>query len=79
MMCSQLQSVRLQALTIVCTIASMAGTSLAQDPEFNEDLDKELEGVKMRVGGGVANAIATALGIAGVNAPAPKVYEIILD
>ena len=38
---------------------------------------KELEGVKMRVGGGVANAIGTALGIAGVNAPAPKVYEII--
>ena len=31
----------------------------------------------MRVGGGVANAIGTALGIAGVNAPAPKVYEII--
>ena len=38
---------------------------------------KELEGVKMRVGGGVANAIGTALGVAGVNAPAPKVYEII--
>tara|TARA_B100001093_G_scaffold94916_1_gene87077 strand:- start:48 stop:1139 length:1092 start_codon:yes stop_codon:yes gene_type:complete len=37
---------------------------------------KELEGVKMRVGGGVANKIGTALGIAGVNAPAPKVYEI---
>ena len=45
MMFSKLHSVRLQALTIVCTIASMAGTSLAQDPEFNEDLDKELEGV----------------------------------
>ena len=38
---------------------------------------KELEGVKMRVGGGVANAIGTALGVTGVNAPAPKVYEII--
>ena len=38
---------------------------------------KELEGVKMRVGGGVANKVGTALGIAGVNAPAPKVYEII--
>ena len=37
---------------------------------------KELEGVKMRVGGGVANKVGTALGIAGVNAPAPKVYEI---
>ena len=45
MMFSQLHPVRLQALTIVCTIASMVGTSLAQDPEFNEDLDKELEGV----------------------------------
>ncbi len=29
-----------------------------------------------RDGGGVANKIGTALGIAGVNAPAPKVYEI---
>jgi TRAP-type C4-dicarboxylate transport system substrate-binding protein len=38
---------------------------------------KELEGVKMRIGGGVANAIGTALGVAGVNAPAPKVYELI--
>jgi TRAP-type C4-dicarboxylate transport system substrate-binding protein len=38
---------------------------------------KELEGVKMRIGGGVANAIGTALGVAGVGAPAPKVYEII--
>ena len=42
-----------------------------------ETSNKELEGVKMRVGGGVANAIGTALGVAGVNAPAPKVYEII--
>ena len=38
---------------------------------------KELEGVKMRIGGGVANAIGSALGVAGVNAPAPKVYELI--
>ena len=38
---------------------------------------KELEGVKMRIGGGVSNAIGTALGVAGVNAPAPKVYELI--
>jgi TRAP-type C4-dicarboxylate transport system substrate-binding protein len=38
---------------------------------------KELEGVKMRIGGGVANAIGKALGVAGVGAPAPKVYELI--
>ena len=38
---------------------------------------KELEGVKMRIGGGVANAIGSALGVAGVNAPAPAVYELI--
>ena len=38
---------------------------------------QDLEGVKMRIGGGVANAIGTALGVAGVNAPAPKVYELI--
>ena len=38
---------------------------------------KELQGVKMRIGGGVANAIGKALGVAGVGAPAPKVYELI--
>ena len=38
---------------------------------------KELEGVKMRIGGGVANAIGKALGVAGIGAPAPKVYELI--
>jgi TRAP-type C4-dicarboxylate transport system substrate-binding protein len=38
---------------------------------------KELEGVKMRIGGGVANAIGKALGVAAVGAPAPKVYELI--
>ena len=38
---------------------------------------KELQGVKMRIGGGVANAIGKSLGVAGVGAPAPKVYELI--
>ena len=38
---------------------------------------EDLVGVKMRIGGGVSNAIGTALGVAGVNAPAPKVYELI--
>ena len=38
---------------------------------------KDVEGMKLRVGGGVANAIGTALGVAGVNVPAPKVYETI--
>lgn len=38
---------------------------------------KDLEGMKLRVGGGVANAIGSALGVAGVNVPAPKVYETI--
>jgi len=38
---------------------------------------KELKGVKMRIGGGVANAIGKALGVAGIGAPAPKVYELI--
>ncbi len=36
---------------------------------------KDLEGMKLRVGGGVANDIGTALGVAGVNVPAPAVYE----
>ena len=31
----------------------------------------------MRIGGGVANAIGKALGVAGIGAPAPKVYELI--
>jgi TRAP-type C4-dicarboxylate transport system substrate-binding protein len=38
---------------------------------------KDLNGMKLRVGGGVANAIGRALGVAGVNVPAPKVYETI--
>ena len=38
---------------------------------------KDLEGMKMRVGGGVANAVGEALGVAGVNMPAPAVYEAI--
>ena len=38
---------------------------------------KELEGVKMRIGGGVANGIGKSLGVAGVGAPAPKVNELI--
>lgn len=38
---------------------------------------KQLEGKKIRVGGGVANAVGTALGVSGVNMPAPSVYEAI--
>ena len=38
---------------------------------------KQLEGMKIRVGGGVANAVGEALGVAGVNMPAPSVYEAI--
>ena len=34
-------------------------------------------GMKVRVGGGVANMVGTALGVVGVNAPAPAVYETI--
>jgi TRAP-type C4-dicarboxylate transport system substrate-binding protein len=38
---------------------------------------KDVEGMKLRVGGGVANLVGTALGVAGVNVPAPAVYETI--
>lgn len=38
---------------------------------------KQMEGLKVRVGGGVANAVGKALGVAGVNMPAPSVYEAI--
>lgn len=40
-----------------------------------EDGYKSVEGMKLRVGGGVANMVGTALGVAGVNVPAPAVYE----
>lgn len=35
----------------------------------------ELSGKKIRIGGGVSADVATALGIVGVQVPAPKVYE----
>lgn len=38
---------------------------------------KQLKGMKLRVGGGVANAVGSALEVAGVNMPAPSVYEAI--
>ncbi len=38
---------------------------------------KDVKGLKLRVGGGVANLVGEALGIAGVNVPAPAVYETI--
>jgi len=38
---------------------------------------KQIEGLKLRVGGGVANQVGEALGAAGVNMPAPAVYEAI--
>ncbi len=42
-----------------------------------EDGYRSIDGMKLRVGGGVANAVGTALGVAGVNVPAPAVYETI--
>jgi TRAP-type C4-dicarboxylate transport system substrate-binding protein len=35
----------------------------------------QLGGMKLRLGGGVANAVGDALGVTGINVPAPKVYE----
>lgn len=43
--------------------------------EMLEDGYRSLDGLKLRVGGGVANMIGTALSVAGVNLPAPAVYE----
>jgi len=37
----------------------------------------DLEGKKMRVGGGLANMVAQRLGIVPVSAPSPQVYEIL--
>jgi len=41
------------------------------------DSYKDIEGMKLRVGGGVANDVGTALDVAGVNMPAPAVYEAV--
>lgn len=35
----------------------------------------DLNGMKTRIGGGVAGDVGSALGLVGVNVPAPKVYE----
>ncbi len=40
-----------------------------------DDGYRSVDGLKLRVGGGVANMIGSALGVAGVNVPAPAVYE----
>ena len=53
------------------------GPGMANTVEPLEDGYRSLDGMKMRVGGGVANMIGTALGVAGVNVPAPAVYETI--
>ena len=53
------------------------GPGLLNTVEPLEDGYKSLEGMKLRVGGGVANLIGSALGVAGVNVPAPAVYETI--
>jgi TRAP-type C4-dicarboxylate transport system substrate-binding protein len=51
------------------------GPGLINTLEPLEDGYRSVEGKKLRVGGGVANMIGTALGVAGVNVPAPAVYE----
>lgn len=35
----------------------------------------QIAGLKLRIGGGVAGDVGTALGATGINVPAPKVYE----
>lgn len=53
------------------------GPGLLNTVEPLADGYKSISGMKLRVGGGVANMIGTALGVAGVNVPAPAVYETI--
>lgn len=53
------------------------GPGLLNTKEALADGYKSVDGMKLRVGGGVANAVGTALGVAGVNVPAPAVYETI--
>lgn len=51
------------------------GPGLLNTLEKLEDGYKSIDGMKLRVGGGVANQVGSALGVAGVNVPAPAVYE----
>lgn len=51
------------------------GPGLLNTLEALEDGYRSVDGMKLRVGGGVANMVGTALGVAGVNVPAPAVYE----
>ena len=51
------------------------GPGLLNTLEKLEDGYRSVDGMKLRVGGGVANAVGSALGVAGVNVPAPAVYE----
>ncbi len=51
------------------------GPGLLNTLEELEDGYRSVDGMKLRVGGGVANMIGSALGVAGVNVPAPAVYE----
>ena len=51
------------------------GPGLLNTLEELEDGYRSVDGMKLRVGGGVANQVGSALGVAGVNVPAPAVYE----
>lgn len=51
------------------------GPGLLNTLEELEDGYRSVDGMKLRVGGGVANMVGSALGVAGVNVPAPAVYE----
>jgi TRAP-type C4-dicarboxylate transport system substrate-binding protein len=53
------------------------GPGLLNTVEPLENGYASIDGMKLRVGGGVANMIGSALGVAGVNVPAPAVYETI--
>ena len=53
------------------------GPGLLNTVEPLENGYASVDGMKLRVGGGVANMVGTALGVAGVNVPAPAVYETI--
>ncbi len=51
------------------------GPGMLNTLEELEDGYRSIDGMKLRVGGGVANMVGSALGVAGVNVPAPAVYE----
>jgi TRAP-type C4-dicarboxylate transport system substrate-binding protein len=61
-----------QGVTLIGLTSHGPGIIHTKQPVTQLD---ELKGMKIRIGGGVSADVGTALGVVGVQVPAPKVYE----